>query len=254
MEIKAALSKIDTLSIPEEVRKDLKIFVSQIVSFYKEDLLSIIAFGSSVTGDYMEKTSDLNLLVIYSDLNIADLSTVAGIARKWLRKRNFSPRFLSKRNLLNSAKYFQIDLLEMRDTSMLLLGEDLLKGLELVPANLHWQLSYEIKAMRARIKQQFWRTSGDPARIRRVLTERFTSLIHQSRALLFLMKKELPTSHRGIMDAAIGELGLNQEFVALMFNLKKGWINLNQKQALQAFEDMMEMIRTIDRHTEEVSL
>lgn len=253
MNIEKVLEKIDSLSIPADVRGDFKNFVSQIISFYKEDLLSIIAFGSCVTGDYFEKSSDVNLFVVYSDLNIADLNAVASLAKKWLEKRNFSPRFISRRNLISSAKYFQIDMLEMKDAYVVLCGEDLLKDMNINSQNLHWQLSYEIKAIRMRLKQQFWATTGDPLRIRRVLLERFTSLIHLSRVLLYLRKKEPPISHRKIMEIACSDLGITKDFIDTMFKLKNNEIKLGQTEAVKAFTDMMEAVRIIDKHVDEVN-
>jgi hypothetical protein len=213
-----------------------------------------MAFGSCVTGDFAEKTSDINLMIVYSDLNLVSLNDVAAIAKRWLEKRNFAPRFLSRRNLLSSARYFQIDLLEMKDAHVVLHGEDLLAGLPTWPADLHWQLAHEIKAMRMRIKQQFWRTSGDERRIRFVLLERFSSLVHLIRALLFLLKKPTPVEHARIMELACAELGVDARFVARMFQFKAGQIQLNREEMVQTFADLMEVIRLVDGKVDEVKL
>lgn len=252
MDPKQNLPAIDNLKIPERVKTDLKEFISQILAFYQDDLLSITAFGSCVTGDYQEGSSDVNLLVVYCDLNIVDLNAVANIARNWLRKRSFAPRFLSRRNLLGSANYFQIDMLEMKDANVVLYGEDLLKDMTIDPRNLHWQLSYEIKAMRSRIKQQFWATSGEIHRVQRVLTDRFTSLIHLSRALLYLSKKPIPTGHRQIMEVACREFGIDEKLVEMLFQLKNNQVKLNQADGTRLFSGVMEIIRTIDNRVDEV--
>jgi hypothetical protein len=101
------------------------------------------------------------------------------------------------------------------------------------------------------LKQQFWATTGNSGRIRRVLLERFTSLIHLSRVLLFLKKKETPTSHRKIMEIACSDLNISRDFIDMMFKLKSNEIKLGQKEALKAFTDMMEAVRVIDKHADE---
>ncbi len=245
---------IGQLKVPEPVRAELRQFLAEIMGMYQEDLISVTAFGSCVTGDYAEGVSDINLLVVYSDLNIADLHAVSNLAKHWLRKKNIAPRFLSRRNLLGSAAYFQIDMLEMRDAHVVLFGEDLLKDAIIRPERLHWQLSYEIKAMRMRIKQQFWQMSGDPLKMRRVFVARFTSLIHLSRTLLFLMKKETPVSHRAVMARACSEFGISPSVVDEMFRFKYAQEKLDQEEALKAFGEMMEIIRVIDQLAEQVRL
>ena len=87
--------------------------------------------------------SDVNLLVVYSDLNIADLDAVAKLAQQVRRRHRVSPRFLSLRNLTSSAPYFQIDFLEMLEAHVVLHGRDVLATLEARPADLHWQIAHE---------------------------------------------------------------------------------------------------------------
>lgn len=243
-------ANIDLLKIPDHVKKDLRAFVQQILDFYKKDLVSVFAFGSCVSGDYQTQFSDVNLMVIYSDLNIADLYLVVDFARKWLEKRNFAPRFLSRRNLLTSDKYFQIDMLEMKNSHVTLLGEDLLQQIEIIPTNLHWQVCYEIKAMRSRIKQQFWRTAGDTKAIRFVLVRRFTSLIHITRALLYLMGKEAPVSHTKVMEEGCREFGLDEAFCQSMFSIKFSQASIKKEQAVQGFVSLMEAVRVLDEWSE----
>jgi hypothetical protein len=231
----------------------LRRFLEQLVEFYGKDLISITAFGSCVTGDYVEATSDINLLVVYSELNIADLRHVAEMSRGWLSRRLFSPRFLSRRNLLNSQRYFQIDMLEMQDAHVTLWGENLLRDFKIDPRDLHWQLSHEIKRMRMRIKQQFWRSCGNPIHMRQVLLERFTSLAHLIRALLWLRKVLVSTSQREIMDAAVRELGISRSFVDTLFDLKSSRLKPKSDILIDLFTQMMNVIRVVDEQTEDAA-
>ena len=249
-----ALTGLDRLQVPERVSRDVETFVRKLAGFYREDLVSIIVFGSAVAGGYAEASSDLNLLVVYSDLNLADLSAVARLAQRWLRKRRFAPRFLSLRNLRESARYFQIDLLEMRDAHVVLYGEDVLAGLEARPADLRWQLAHEVKRMRMRIKQQFWRAAGDARRMRLILLERFTSLVHLMRALMFLQGKPAPLGHEELVAAATRELGIDAEFGARMLALKSGRWKARPAELLEAFGKLMEMIRLVDAQVDQVAV
>ena len=248
------ITGLEQVKVPQGVRRDLEQFIEQLVEFYKGDLVSIIAFGSAVSGDYAEKTSDVNLLVIYSDLNIADLKVVTKLAQRWLERRNFAPRFLSKRNLLSSSRYFQIDLMEMRDAHIVLCGEDLLEKIQTSPADLRWQLAHEIKSMRMRIKQQFWRAAGNERAMRIILLQRFSSLFHLMRALLFLKNKPTRLSHREIIEVAGRELGIDHQFVRQLFEVKTGQRKIGGEELFQAFDKLMDMIRAIDNHVDQLAI
>ena len=250
----AKITGLEQLKVPQGVRTDLEQFIEQLIEFYKEDLISIIAFGSTVSGDYAEKTSDVNLLVIYSDLNIADLKSVTKLAQRWLEKRNFAPRFLSKRNLVNSAKYFQIDVMEMRDAHIVLYGEDVLAQLATSPTDMRWQLANEIKGMRMRIKQQFWRAAGNERTMRIILLQRFSSLIHLMRALLSLKNKPTRLSHKEIIEAAGRELGIDRQFAQQLFEVKTGQRKIGGEELFQAFDKLMEMIRTVDKYVDQLAV
>ncbi|MEW6352115.1 MAG: hypothetical protein AB1646_23940 [Thermodesulfobacteriota bacterium] len=252
MDLNQLTPNIGTLKIPYTTKKDLDTFLRRLTEFYREDLISIMAFGSCVSGDYDERVSDVNLMVVYSDLNIADLTAVAHIAQEWLKKRNFAPRFLSRRNLLSSDKFFQVDMLQMKDAHVILLGEDLIANTRIVPAHLHWQLSYEIKAMRARIKQQFWRTAGDERAVRWVLVRRFSSLVHLIRALLYLMGKEAPIPRTKILEAAHRDLGIDENFIKDMLKLRTYQVKLSKEQAVRSFTSLMQAVRTVDEHADAV--
>lgn len=246
------LKGLDKLKVPGDVRKDLEKFIYEILEHYKQNLISVTAFGSVVSGDFVSETSDVNLLVIYSDLDIEQLSPVAELAQRWLKKRKFSPRFLSKRNLVDSNRYFQIDQMEMRDSHVVLYGENILKTLPIHPEDMRWQLAYEIKSMRMRIKQQFWRACGNERMMRLILLKRFSSLMHLTRALFFLIKKPTPFSHKEIASLAVQELKIDSKFVDKMFDLKTSKEEMPTNKLVQLFDELMEMIRQVDDRVEQI--
>lgn len=241
-----ALPGLSRLAVPAPVRKGLERFCSELVGLYGADLLSITAFGSAAGGDFLESSSDVNLLVICRDLDIADLRDAARLARRWRKARRITPRFLSWRNLVNGARYFQVDLLGMRAAHVVLFGNDLLDDLPVSRADLHWQVAHEIKRMRMRVKQQYWMASGDPAALARVLRQRFASLVHLLRALLWLRSGRVVVTRGEVLADAVRELGVDAAFVERMAARRGGGRGLRGEEAAAAFEDLMRVIRLVD--------
>lgn len=249
------LTELQKLNVSNKVREDLEKFVSEVIELYKQDLISISAFGSSVSGDYVEGQSDLNLLVIYSELDIDDLQKVSDLAQRWFKKRRFSPRFLSKRNLIDSSKYFQIDWMEIRDTSVLLYGENVLSQLLTSSPDMKWQLAHEIKRMRMRIKQQFWKVSGDEKVMNKILVQRVSSIIHLMRVYLFLKtKKSPPIALNEIVELSAKHLSFDKGFVDAVLSTKNMHKSLKREELVSGFQKLLNLIRVVDQATDDLTV
>ena len=235
-----------SLSVPPGVQRAVGEFIDEVLALYKQNLLSIFAFGSAVTGDYEAGESDVNLIVVHESLDIEDLDKVGALSRRWLRKQMLAPRFLSKRNFDDYIRHFQVDLLAMRHAAALLWGQDLLAAAEMRPAELRWQGAYEIKAMRLRIKQQFWRVADDPAQMRRVLVQRFVSLTHLMRAALALRGLESPARRSEVVSAAITHLGINPVFTQSMSTMRQQHTKPDRETLVALFGDLLDAIRAVD--------
>ena len=72
--------KLEALLVPTDVRRGIEEFIEHVAAAYGENLLSIIAFGSAVTGEYDAGESDVNLLVVHASLDIEDLERVGDLA------------------------------------------------------------------------------------------------------------------------------------------------------------------------------
>lgn len=244
-------NELQRLNISNSVKNDLEKFVSAIIDSYGHNLIGIWLFGSSVSGDYIESQSDMNLLIVYSELDIDDLEKISGLAQKWFKKRRFAPRFLSKRNLLESAKFFQIDWMEIRDASMLLYGQNILDELPVSFIDMKWQLSHEIKRMRMRIKQQFWKSIHDTKLMNSVLIQRITSIVHLMRVYLFLKTKVTPpTSNREIIDMCSKHIHIEKQFIETILAAKNSGKLIDKESMPDYFTRLLNHIRLIDQATD----
>jgi hypothetical protein len=242
----SAAVRLEGLRVPPDVSSAVGAFAGEVLGIYGDTLVSIIAFGSAVTGDYAPGESDVNLLVVHASLDIDDLVKVGTLSRQWLRKKMVAPRFLSERNFTDYISHFQVDLLSMRGAASVLWGRDLLAGAEMRPAGLRWQASYEIKAMRFRIKQQFWRVSEDAAAMKRVLVQRFTSLTHLMRAALALRGLAAPARRADVVSAAVTHLGLDAKFAADIETLRSSRDVPDRATLVALFGSLLDAIRHVD--------
>lgn len=238
--------RVEDLALPPRIRKDLVLFCGQLQALYGQDLVNLTVFGSAAGGTYREKTSDLNLLVVYSDLNIADLTIVAKLARIWLRRRRFAPRFLSRRNLADAAVLFPLDTLDMQDRHVVLFGEDLVGSLAIDRRALAWQVSTELKAMRLRVKQQFWRTTGHPARMAALVAQRYAALLVLARGILILENLPAGKTPGETQEALARRFAFRPGLLEGLAQIQAGEARPRRQAAIQSFTDLMDVIRALD--------
>jgi predicted nucleotidyltransferase len=249
-----ALSGLDQLTIPADIRRDLEAFIGQIFQESTSPPIAVISIGSAVTGDYARKSSDLNLLIIYDELKITDIAAVAPVAQRWFKKRRFSPRFLSRRNLIETARYFQIDFLGMRNAHVLLYGEDVLATIALSPADLRWQLAHEIKRMRMRLKQQYWRTARNEQAQRAVAVTRVSSLLHLYRGVLLLEGRSVPRSQRGVAEIATKDLAIEPTLLVRVMDWKDGSGQPKGDETARALGGIFAAVVELDKRVEQAGL
>lgn len=245
--------KINELSLPDKYRKSLKLFCQELVKTFGDNLLSIQLVGSAVSEDYLNHCSDINLLIIINELEMDNVSTIAPLTyRKWRWKR-ISPRFISKRNLENAVHFFPIDYWTMQQRSITLYGQEILNQIDFKKDDLVWQLNHEIKGLRMRVKQQFWRTFAHPYFAKKNLMADFNMIIHLVKVIYFIKNIPLPERMDQLIEDAANHLKLDKTILLDLFLIKKYNRKIKRKDILSMYTRFMNLIRQVDDIIEEVS-
>jgi predicted nucleotidyltransferase len=181
---------IEEIALPKEKIKAIRGFLETLRKTYGDDLVSVILYGSAASGDFIEKHSNINLLVVLSDTGLAELSKIAAPSRRRIF-RAITPVFFTEAYIQESADVFPIEFLDMKDNYSVLYGKDVLKTLSIDKRNLRFQCEQELKSKLITIKRQYLTTSNRKE-IERLLFKSFTSAIHILRNLLRLKGIEPP--------------------------------------------------------------
>lgn len=241
-----ALVNLDLVQIPLTLRKELKHFCEELVASCRDKMISITVIGSAAAGDFLSGLSDLNLLVVFSELELKQIDDIAAKARKWCNRSKISPRFISKRNLMSSLRYFPIDFWTMQKTRIVIYGEDILKNITIQKEDLLWQLRHEIKGLRMRLKQQFWRTGDDVGSAKSALVADFNTVVYLSKILLYLKGASVPDTKDRVIELTKKEFNtdIKPDKTAMFIKLRS--IKLKKSDIIQLYEELLKYIRTID--------
>lgn len=194
------------LKLPEALKKNIHEFVEGLKQLYRDNLISIVIYGSAASGEFVETHSNVNLLVV---LKNTDLSTLE-LSRRLVNKRSnrrIEPLFLSHEYLLNSSDVFPIEFLDIKENYICLYGQDVLKEIKIDLKNLRFQCEQELKSKLILLKQQYLKINlADKAAVAKLLFRNLTSVLHILRNLVRLKGREPSYKKEDVLREASVEL------------------------------------------------
>jgi predicted nucleotidyltransferase len=176
-----------------DVHEALKNLVERLHEAAKDNLESIILYGSAARGDFHEAHSDLNVLCILRSLRAAELARVSAVVKWWTSAQHQpAPLFFSSQELHRSADVFAIELLDMQQSHRVLYGSDTIVGIH-VPMNLHRvQVEHELRTLLLRLRQHFLREAENHHELAAVVAKSFSSTLTLLRHTLVAFQEQPP--------------------------------------------------------------
>jgi hypothetical protein len=174
-----------------DVHETLKNLVERLHEAARDNLESVILYGSAARGDFYEAHSDLNVLCILRSLRAADLARVSAVVKWWTgTEHQPAPLFFSAAELWQSADVFAIELLDMQQSHRVLYGSDVIAGIS-VPTNLHRvQVEHELRTLLLRLRQHLLREAANPLELGAVLAKSFSSALTLLRHTLIALQEQ----------------------------------------------------------------
>ena len=118
-----------------------------------DNLKAAVLYGSAVTGEFIAKHSDLNVLCVVGAAGAAQLEQLHPVAEWWVREGNRIPLIFTLDELVRSADVFAIELLDIKRHHRMLFGTDFLEHFE-VPMHMHrLQVERELRTGWLRLRQ-----------------------------------------------------------------------------------------------------
>jgi predicted nucleotidyltransferase len=176
--------------VPREVKTKVAPFVEQLLKIHSDNIISIFLYGSSTGRNYIPKSSDINMVVVFKELDFSRLRSSLKLVNKGINKKICAPLFLTQRHIQTSLDVFPIEFLEMQENNVLVYGEDLLANLNIEASNIRFICEQQIKGKLIRIRQAYLEVGLKKKGIEALLKESLASLIPVFRNLLRLRSKQ----------------------------------------------------------------
>ncbi len=236
------------LSLPDKLEKSVQDFIQRLKDTYQDGLISVILYGSAASGEFIDKHSNLNLLVVLRSTDLENLKKAASLTNKF---RMINPLFFTEKYINSSTDIFPIEFLDMQENYLILYGRDVLKDINIDIKNLRFQCEQELKSKLINLRQLYLTANKDEPALRRLLFKSFTSVLHILRNVLRLKGRKPPYKKEDILK----EVALEFEFDSKNWNkisaAKNKQIKLSQKDTEGLFvnfvRELEKIVETVDR-------
>jgi hypothetical protein len=203
----------------QNLDQTLKRFTEDIKKTYGMTLLSLVLYGSAASDEYVERTSNINSIVLLKEVTPDELRKCSAQLPGWHKQLIRTPIFIDPPYVRSAVEVFPIEFLDMKQRYRVLYGQDFLQNLELNLDHLRFQCEQELKGKMLRLRQLYLEASQAETRLVSRLVKSTSSFMVLFRALLYVQGHHSPRSVEEIL-AALSGLGLYTEAFGRLYGLR----------------------------------
>ena len=233
---------MENINMLDKHKKILKGFTDDLSKIYHEDLISVLLYGSAASGEFVDKHSNLNLLVILKNTGLAELKKSSKILRK-LEMLNVL--FLTENYILSSLDIFPIEFLDMQENHSVLYGKDILKDIHVDTGNLRFQCEQELKQKLLKLQHAYLRAGGNLSTLNTLLFSSFTSILHILRNVLRLKGITPPYLKHEIIRGLVSQFKINAFTWEKILAARNKEVKLSVRESEELFTDFTKEVETL---------
>ncbi len=186
------------------------------------DFLAAYVTGSALTQGFNPRRSDVNLLLVTRTLPPDMLDRLADALPAQKKHPRISPLFFTRHQIEKSLDAFPMEFLDMKESHLLLEGENVLADLEVPRTYLRLQCEHELRGKFIQLRQTYLLQHGYPELLAETLARAASSFAALFRNLLRL-RGEMPPAHTPRVIERVADLyGLRGEGLLLAYTIRYG--------------------------------
>jgi predicted nucleotidyltransferase len=187
-----------------------------------DDLKAVVLYGSAVTGEFVAKHSDLNILCVVGHAGAIELERLHPVAEWWRRQGHAAPLVFTFDELRRTSDVFAIELLDMKQRHRMLFGEDFLETFE-VPLGLHrLQVERELRTNWVRLRHAVLAAPQKKRSHLAIMVASSSAFCSLFRHALVALGQAMPSSKREAVDGVAALTGANPSAFYSILDLREG--------------------------------
>ena len=214
---------------------------------FRENLSSVLVYGSYASGSFTRGVSDINVLIVLDRSDPGRMEDLGRRGSSWIRRNNVTPLILTRSEFLSSADVFPMEYLDIQAHHILLHGEDATRSLTLLKTYLRHQLEDRLRGMVASLRKLLVLSAGRERLVARYLKEWMGPYGALFRGLLRLKGvSTVPYRNEALLRMVNEEFNLDTAPFSAMIELKKGARTGARKLAHALLASLESLIVVID--------
>ena len=209
------------------------------------NLKAVVLFGSAARGEYHERHSDLNVLLLLERAQAQDLEALHPAAAWWERKKLPAPQVFTLGELRASADIFAIELLDMKAHHRMIYGEDFFQELT-VPLDLHrLQVERELRTNWVKLRQAILLAPPKDRVLIALMDASVSTFVTLFRHALVALGEEPPAARREIVGAVARLAACSPEAFETILDVreaKRPAGGVKARETLRGYLDLVERV------------
>jgi hypothetical protein len=230
------------LNISEKIKNRITDFLQRLKDTYGDELISIVLYGSASSGEYVDKHSNLNFLIVLKNTDCQTLKRASGIVDKFPL---FRCLFMTESYINSSTDIFPIEFLDLKENNHILYGKDVLSGIQIDTKNLRFQCEQELKGKLLNLRNIYLKMGRNKTALRSLLFQSITSILHIARNLLRLKGRSATYKKEGLIKELGAELHIDAKLWEKILAAKNKTIKLNNREIEPLFLDFVKEVEKI---------
>lgn len=169
---------------------------------YGDRLVSVVLYGSAVSGNHHAKYSDYNILCVLTQITPLELAQSETVFKWWREQGNPSPLLLTEHEVATSTDCFAIEFHDIKAQHQLLFGKDVVTPLQVDYSFYRAQVEHDLRAKLLRLRQKAAGMLSDQNLLRRLLADSLSTFCVLFRHALNLAGAEAGMNKREIIRHA----------------------------------------------------
>lgn len=241
------------MTVKSPVREALRELVEDLRATHKDNLTSVVLYGSAAAGDDVELRSDYNLLIALNRITPEDLRLAQAPMREWQRLGHPLPVYFTVEELSDAADVFPIEFHQMANARIVLFGHDPFEYAKLSDANLRHQTEYELRSKLIQLRRLYIPASVSTEKLCDLMSDSLSSFAALFRAVLILFGQEAPVAKPDVVRATVRLLKLDLAPFEKVFDLRNdGNMPSSEKAANDLFAAYMFQIEQVVEAVDEL--
>ena len=231
--------------IPDQPQEVFVPLTQDYLKVFASELVSLIVYGSAATGSYVKGKSDINLLVVLAEAGMNRLDAAFDTVKDWKKRKVATPLMMTKAFIETSLDSYPIEFLNMKNSHILIYGEDVLANLAFQPADLRLQIERELKGKIILLRQGYLETAGSVRAVKQLIRNSFTAFVSIFNALLYLKQEKAPRIRRETIKEASNLFSLDAQVFELCSDIKEDKDNLTGPEIIDVFKKYLKEVEKI---------